>query len=162
MSTPVRRCGTTQEHIQKVSQIVAGANVHTNSSSGWNRKIAYCIAFSNDGATDVTRRYVRNPRHYFPRTRCTEEVLLWIMHEIRKIRRENLDKSVRHQLMREDEREERELRTYVAHSLASDMINSMPGALNPLRGDEVKTASERQQDAAVQWADAHHTDQPGP
>lgn len=84
------------------------------------------------------------------------------MHEIRKIRRENLDKSVRHQLMREDEREERELRTYVAHSLASDMINSMPGALNPLRGDEVKTASERQQDAAVQWADAHHTDQPGP
>ena len=72
-----------------------------------------------------------------------------------------MDKSVRHQLMREDEREERELRSYVAHSLASDMISSMPGAVNPQRGDEVKTPSERQQEAAAQWPDPQHMDQSG-
>lgn len=84
------------------------------------------------------------------------------MHEVRKIRRENMDKSVRQQLMREDEREERELRSYVAQSLASDMISSMPGGINSPRGDEVKMAAERQQEATAQWAHQHHMDQSGP
>lgn len=83
------------------------------------------------------------------------------MHEIRKIRRENMDKSVRQQLMREDDREERELRSYVAHSLANDMINSMPGGANEQRGDEVKRPVDRQQEAAVQWAQQHNMDQSG-
>lgn len=128
---------------------------------GWNRKIAYCIAFSKDGATDVTRRYVRNSRYNLPRTRCTEEVLLWIMHEIRKIRRDNLDKSVRTQLMREDEREERELRSYVASSLANDMIHSIPGAVNPQRSDEVKMPAGAPQEAAVQWSSHSQMDHSG-
>jgi peptide-N4-(N-acetyl-beta-glucosaminyl)asparagine amidase len=121
------------------------------STSGWNRKLAYCIAFSMDGATDVTRRYVRKPaQHGLGRTRCPEEVLLWIMHEIRKLRRENMDKEVRSRLMREDEREERELRGYIALSVTSDMMNSLSGTIGgESRGDEVKTPAERQQEAAA-------------
>ncbi len=84
------------------------------------------------------------------------------MHEIRKIRRENTqDKQVRQQLMREDEREERELRSFVAQSLATDMINSMPGAVNPQRGAEVKNPADRQQEAAVPWSNQQHMNQPG-
>ncbi|KAK5050781.1 hypothetical protein LTR84_003340 [Exophiala bonariae] len=126
-------------------------------TEGWNRKISYCIAFSNDGATDVTRRYVRNTHYLGPRTRCTEEVLLWIMQEIRKLRRENMDKSVQHQLRREDDREERELQAYVMRSLAHDMINSMPGAVTPVRGDEVKAPAERQ-DTTMQWSNEQQMD----
>lgn len=81
------------------------------------------------------------------------------MHEIRKIRRENMDKPVRAQLMREDEREERELRSYVAHSLAHDMIHSVPGAVTPQRGDEVKTPAERQQGTDVAWSSQHQLNQ---
>jgi peptide-N4-(N-acetyl-beta-glucosaminyl)asparagine amidase len=114
---------------------------------GWKRKIAYCIAFSNDGATDVTQRYVRNPHYNLPRTRCSEEVLLWIMHEIGEFRRESLDKEVRRQLVREDEREEQELRSYVPQSLAYGIINSMPGLVNPTHGDEIRTPAESQQEA---------------
>lgn len=132
-----------------------------NVRPGWNRKIAYCIAFSNDGATDVTRRYVRNYRYSLPRTRCSEEVLLWIMHEIRKIRRQNTDKAVRQNLMREDEREERELRSYVAQSLASDMLSSLPGSANAQRGDEIKTPAERRQEATVQWSNQQQMDPSG-
>jgi len=127
--------------------------------SGWSRKIAYCIAFSNDGATDVTRRYVRNSNYGLPRARCSEEVLLWIMHEIRKIRRENMDKEVRRQLMREDDREERELRAYIAQSLTSEMINSLPHA--DQRADEVKNPADRQQENALQWSSEQHMDQSG-
>ncbi|KAH0836158.1 hypothetical protein AYO21_04834 [Fonsecaea monophora] len=134
-------------HVDPCEEMWDNPRVYTE---GWNRKIAYCIAFSNDGATDVTRRYVRNSRYHLPRTRCSEEVLLWIMHEIRKIRRENMDKHVRNQLMREDEREERELRSYVAQSLASDMINSIPGHVNGERPDEVKHPVDRPQE--VQWS----------
>ncbi|KIW96667.1 uncharacterized protein Z519_02058 [Cladophialophora bantiana CBS 173.52] len=144
-------------HVDPCEEMWDNPRVYTE---GWNRKIAYCIAFSNDGATDVTRRYVRNSRYHLPRTRCPEEVLLWIMHEIRKIRRENMDKHVRNQLMREDEREERELRSYVAQSLASDMINSMPGPINAERPDEVKHPVDRQQEVAVQWSQ-QHMDQSG-
>lgn len=49
------------------------------------------------------------------------------MHEIRKIRRDGRDKPEQQRLRREDEREEKELQSYVAHSLARDMLVSMPG-----------------------------------
>jgi peptide-N4-(N-acetyl-beta-glucosaminyl)asparagine amidase len=125
---------------------------HLLTSAGWGRKIAYCVAFSTDGATDVTRRYVRNPAHHgLPRTKCPEEVLLYIVHEIRKLRRENMDKPARAQLIREDEREERELRSYVAQTLTSEMINSLPGAVSvPGGGDIVKSIEERQREMEAQ------------
>jgi peptide-N4-(N-acetyl-beta-glucosaminyl)asparagine amidase len=119
---------------------------------GWRKKIAYCIAFSSDGATDVTRRYVRNPaEHGLDRTRCPEEVLLWIMQEIRKMRRENMDKSDQSRLMKEDAREEKELRSYVAQALTAQMVSTMPGAVQgqsrittSTPADEVKTPAGRE------------------
>lgn len=124
----------------------------TNNYTGWGRKIAYCVAFSTDGATDVTRRYVRHPsQHGLTRSKCPEEVLLYIIQEIRKIRRENMEKSERTKLMRNDDREERELRGYVAHTLTHEMISSIPGAVAlPTGGDVVKSIEERQREIEQQ------------
>jgi peptide-N4-(N-acetyl-beta-glucosaminyl)asparagine amidase len=73
------------------------------------------------------------------------------MLQIRKLRRENIDKEARRRLMIEDEREERELRNYVAQSLTTEMISSLPGArTNGTRGDEVKTLAARQTGSA-EW-----------
>lgn len=62
-----------------------------------------------------------------------------------------MDKPVRAQLMREDEKEERELRSYVAHSLANDMIHSMPGSAGAQRPDEVKRPVDHQEET-MQWS----------
>lgn len=118
-----------------------------------------------DGATDVTRRYVRKPAEYaLSRTRCPEEVLLWIILEIRKIRRENFDKETRRRLMHEDEREERELRRFVADAVTNEMIQSFPGArpgIQQQRSDDVKTPAERQQEA-MQWQMQHSNNPSAP
>ena len=116
--------------------------------AGWNRKFAYCIAFSNEGATDVTRRYVRQPaQHGLPRTRCPDECLLWMMYEIRKIRRDGMAKPEQQKLRAEDEREERELSAYVAHSITRDMLSAMPGSRpqHAGRSTEQKTPLQQQQ-----------------
>lgn len=135
---------------------------HTKSHVlGWKKKIAYCIAFSTDGATDVTRRYVRNPAEQgLDRTRCPEEVLLWITQEIKKMRRENMDKSERTRLMKEDAREERELRGYVAQALTAQMVSTLPGAvkaqstnISSSPTDEVKTPVGRISGSA-EWINA--------
>ena len=63
--------------------------------------------------------------------------------------------------MREDEREERELRSFVAHSLANDMISSMPGSASSQPTDEVKhPVTPQQEDEAMQWS-SQHMDQSG-
>jgi hypothetical protein len=63
--------------------------------------------------------------------------------------------------MREDEREEKELRSYVAHSLANDMINSMPGPADGQHPDEVKHHVDPQQEGeTMQWSQ-QPTDQSG-
>lgn len=120
--------------------------------------MAYCIAFSSEGATDVTRRYVRNAgEHGLSRTRCPEDVLLWITHEIKKTRRENMDKSDQSRLMKEDAREEKELRSYVARALAATMVSSLPGAVQPspagTPASEIKTPVGRES-GETDWINA--------
>ena len=108
--------------------------------------MAYCIAFSYDGCTDVTRRYVRNPRNQLlPRVRCPEEVLLWILQEIRKARRENLSKQELTRLEKEDMDEEQELRAYQASAFAMEIgdIGPNTGLPTGLPYDPVREEEKR-------------------
>ena len=99
-----------------------------SSSTGWGKKMSYVIAFSNEGATDVTRRYVRNAAaHSLDRSRCPEEVLLYILSEIRQTRRRDLAKEEKRRLVRDDQREERELRGYVVLSLTAEIERLVAG-----------------------------------
>lgn len=137
--------------------------------------MAYCVAFSIDGATDVTRRYVRNPaKHGMSRTRAPEEVLLWVIHEIRRMRRENLSKDERRRLMKEDEREERELRGYMAQAIATEINNLFPNGRisnngnggtsgNEASSDETKVPVTMQ-NGSVEWVNPTpgQTGQPNP
>lgn len=117
-------------------------------TEGWGRKLSYCIAFSIDGATDVTRRYVRNPvKHGNHRARAPEEVLLWVIDEIRRMRRENLPKVDQRRLKKEDEREERELRSYTVSALVAEMNKLLPSRQSSGRPDE-KTPTSRDETAA--------------
>ena len=66
-----------------------------------------------------------------------------------------MDKPQRARLMKEDEREERELRRYVAQSLTAEMLNSVPGAPNA-SGVEVKTPAQIEQEEAA-WVSQQHS-----
>ena len=123
--------------------------------------MSYCIAFSSEGATDVTRRYVRNATtHGIERRRAPEEVLLWIINDIRRLRRQNTSKEERRRLWNEDEREDRELRSYVVQALAASIGIALPNrVLEPARpatpdrrGSEQKVPGRQSGDA--EWREA--------
>ena len=134
--------------------------------------MSYCVAFSIDGATDVTRRYVRNPAaHGLDRNRAPEEVLLYITNEIKQMRRETLSKEEKRRLIKEDEREDKELRSYVVQALAAEIEKMIPtsptsGSSHSVpsgSGDEQKLPA-RQSGAPV-WRQArgeNGSGQPGP
>jgi peptide-N4-(N-acetyl-beta-glucosaminyl)asparagine amidase len=130
-------------------------------TEGWQRKISYCVAFSIDGATDVTRRYVRSfSRHGSPRTRAPEEVVLWSIHEIRRKRREGLKATDLRRLQKEDEREEKELRCYMASALAAEINNMLPRHLVG-RPEDQKHPGARQ-GASTEWLAARGHGNTGP
>ena len=114
--------------------------------------MSYVIAFSIDGATDVTSRYVRNPAsHGKERNRAPEEVLLWITNEIKHRRRQTLSKEEKRRLIAEDQREARELRAYIVHSIAAEISNMIPARLC-MSGEEPKPPPR--QSGALDWREA--------
>jgi len=123
--------------------------------------MSYCIAFSTDGATDVTRRYVRNAAaHGADRNKCPEEVLMYITQEIKQKRRENVLKDQRKTLLIEDDREEKELRNYVIKSLAAEIGRMLPVSTDGSRpggqGEEQKLPARRS--GAQAWREARGED----
>jgi peptide-N4-(N-acetyl-beta-glucosaminyl)asparagine amidase len=91
--------------------------------AGWGKYLSYCIAFSADGAEDVTLRYVRQTKYSAPRDRCTEAELLHILDSIRATRRDKLSRIDEWRLQGEREKEQRELRGFLIAGLVADLLS---------------------------------------
>ncbi|KAK9483317.1 hypothetical protein V1527DRAFT_413542 [Lipomyces starkeyi] len=80
---------------------------------GWGKKMSYAIGFSVEGATDVSRRYIRTEGGQLPRKRIPESELVLTLRVITQERRLEFAASEKSVLESEDLTEERELQSYV-------------------------------------------------
>ena len=95
-------------------------------AEGWAKKMAYCIAFSVDEATDVTRRYIRKPEEALSRTQCSEEALLSIIRTIRVFRQSHMSKEEVSRVKADEAREEKELQVYSISALVEGITGIVP------------------------------------
>lgn len=105
--------------------------------------MSYCIAFSADGAADVTRRYVRSAEFQLPRHRCSEAELEDIILEIRDLRRAGMGDEQRALLEDADAAEEKELSGYA--------WQESPGDEEEVRGRTTFKASSSQMTPQVEF-----------
>jgi peptide-N4-(N-acetyl-beta-glucosaminyl)asparagine amidase len=125
-------------HLQAVSEMILIVFL-----TAWKRKLAYCIAFSRDGATDVTRRYVRNfTNSGSERARAPEPVLLYILDEIRALRRRDMSKNDKFRLKGEDMREDQEMSRFIALSLATELVKSLDKNSDVHKAEEARLNGE--------------------
>lgn len=116
------------EHQQRWVHVDACAAVWDNPllyTEVMGQPLSYCIAFSPDGATDVTRRYVRSSRHGLARRRCSEPELARIIRDIKSMRRIDMSHEVLDRLDREDTAEAQELESYAVP--AAPAVPGLPG-----------------------------------
>ncbi|KAK7204179.1 peptide-N(4)-(N-acetyl-beta-glucosaminyl)asparagine amidase [Myxozyma melibiosi] len=77
---------------------------------GWGKKMSYVIAYSAEGAKDVTARYVRNS---LPRTKISEQKLGQVLQYYTVSRRMHLSQEEQRSLEADDIREVKELVRYI-------------------------------------------------
>lgn len=106
---------------------------------------------------DVTRRYVRDSKHAAERNRAPESVLLYIMDEIRNLRRNNMPKQEKYRLNGEDIRELKELSGYLISTIAHNVSKLRPedivnGQVTQRRPDpDTQKALEGRTSGNAQW-----------
>ncbi|KAK5636369.1 hypothetical protein RRF57_012081 [Xylaria bambusicola] len=94
-------------------------------SECWGKELSYCIAFSTEGAVDVTRRYVRNEKFLRPRNKCSELTLFYMLKKITMERRDKLSKEDQQRLLLEDAAEQEELQTFRVLSIVKELVISL-------------------------------------
>ena len=94
-------------------------------SERWGKALSYCIAFSTEGANDVTRRYVREEKMLKPRNRCSELALFYMLKKITTERRDRLSQEDQERLRVEDAVEQEELQTFRVLSVTKELLASL-------------------------------------
>ncbi|KAI1363212.1 hypothetical protein F5Y08DRAFT_250231 [Xylaria arbuscula] len=97
----------------------------------WGKALSYCIAFSTEGATDVTRRYVREEKKLKPRNKSSELALFYMLKKITTERRDKLSKEDRERLRLGDTTEQEELQTFRVLSVSKELIASLAPPSEP-------------------------------
>ncbi|KAK9321801.1 hypothetical protein V1517DRAFT_325425 [Lipomyces orientalis] len=93
---------------------------------GWGKKMSYAIGFSAEGATDVSRRYIRTEGRQLPRNRISESELVLTLRVITQERRLQFSANQKAVLESEDQAEERELQSYTGTAAPASTAELRP------------------------------------